>query len=97
MLLPPILYICIRGDNQRIYTGVIISGRKGDTSKIGNSSGIPNLASEIGALCHIFRDIYILSAFPEAALLGTRMGKALKMSISSEIAPYPLVFSPVLL
>tara|TARA_B100000780_G_scaffold171725_1_gene120198 strand:- start:41 stop:277 length:237 start_codon:yes stop_codon:yes gene_type:complete len=77
--------MCIRGDNQRTYTGVIISGRKRDTSKIGKSSRIPNLASEIGALCHIFRDIDVCSAFPEAALLGA-LGKALKMSIYSEIA-----------
>ena len=76
------------GDNQRTYSGVINSGRtKGDTSKIGNLSRIPKLASEIGALCHIFRDIYIFSAFPEAALLGAPKGKALKMSIYSEIAP----------
>ena len=49
--------------------------------KTGNSSRIPNLASEIGALCHIFRDIDVFSAFPEAALLGATLGKALKMSI----------------
>ena len=36
-----------------IYNGVITSG-----NEIGKSiSRIPNLASEIGALCHIFRDI----------------------------------------
>ena len=67
--------------------GVIISGRKKYTSKIGNSSRIPNLASEIGALCHIFRDIDVFSAFPEAALLGETLVKALKMSIFSKIAP----------
>ena len=37
--------------------------------------------------CHIFRDIDIFSAFSEAALLGTTLGKALKMSIYSKIAP----------
>ncbi len=58
-----------------------------DTSKTPNSSRIPNLASEIGALCHIFRDIDVFSAVPEAALLGATLGKALKMSIFSKIAP----------
>jgi hypothetical protein len=53
--------------------GVIISGRKKYTLKIGNSSRIPNLASEIGALCHIFRDIDVFSAFPKAALLGATL------------------------
>ena len=66
---------------------MIISVRKGDTSKIVNSSRIPNLASKIGALCHIFRDIDVFSAFPEAALLGATLGKALKMSTFSKIAP----------
>jgi hypothetical protein len=73
---------------------VIISGEKKHTSKIGNSSRIPNLASEIGALCHIFRDIDIFSAFPEAALLGATLGKALKMSIYSKIAPSFFACSP---
>ena len=77
-----------RGGNQRTHIGVINSGRKKYTSKIGNSSRIPNLASEIGALCHIFRDIDVFfSAFPEAALLGATLEKALKMSIYSKIAP----------
>ena len=58
-----------------------------DTSKTPNSSRIPNLASEIGALCHIFRDIDVFSAVPEAALLGATLGKTLKMSIFSKIAP----------
>jgi hypothetical protein len=49
--------------------------------------GFRILASEIGALCQIFRDLYIFSAFPEAALLGTTMGKALKISIYSKISP----------
>ena len=48
-------------------------------SKIENLSIIPNLASEIGALCHIFLDIDVFSAFHKAALLGTTLGKALKM------------------
>ena len=71
---------------------VIIRGREkislqaqNYTSEIGNSSRIPKLASEIGALCHIFRDIYVFRAFPEAALLGATLGKALKMSISRNI------------
>ena len=55
------------------------------------------MASEIGALCHIFRDINVSGAFPEAALLGETLVKAMKMSIFSKIAPQPLVFSPVLL
>ena len=68
---------------------MINSGRKRRyTSKIGNSSRIPNLASTgIGALCHIFRDIDVSGAFPEAALLGATLGKPLKMSIFSKIAP----------
>jgi len=45
----------------------------------------------------IYRDIYVFSAFPEAALLGTTLGKALKMSICSKIAPQTLYVSPVLL
>ena len=48
---------------------------KRDTSKTGNSSRTLNLASETGALCHIFRDIDVSSAFPEAALLGTTYSK----------------------
>ena len=58
-----------------------------DTSKTPNSSRIPNLASEIGALCHIFRDIDVFIVFPAAALLGETLVKALKMSIFSKIAP----------
>ena len=64
---------------------------------IGNLSRIPNMASKIGALCHIFREINVSSAFPEAALLGETLVKALKMSISSKIARLPLFFLPVLL
>ena len=45
------------------------------------------MASEIGALCHIFRDINVSGAFPEAALLGETLVKAMKMSIFSKIAP----------
>jgi hypothetical protein len=76
----PYVYIYM-GDNQRTYSGVINSGRtKGDTSKIGNLSRIPNLASEICALCHMFRDIDVFSAFPKAALLGATLLKAPKMS-----------------
>ena len=41
-----------------------------DTSKTPNSTRIPNLASKIGAICHIFRDIGVFGAFPLAALLG---------------------------
>ena len=65
---------------------MIISGRKRDTSKIGKSSRIPNLASEIGALCHIFRDIDVISAFTEVVLLGATLRKALKTSKYSKIA-----------
>ena len=57
-----------------------------DTSKTLNSTRIPNLASEIGATSHIFRDIDVFSAFPLAALLGATMGKALKTSVPSKIA-----------
>ena len=49
-----------------------------DTSKTQNPTRIPNLASKIGATCHIFRDIDVFSAFSLAALLGATMGKALK-------------------
>ena len=56
-----------------------------DTSKTLNSTRIPNLASKVGATCHIFRDIDVFSAFPLAALLGATMGKALKTSISRNI------------
>ena len=33
------------------------------------------MASEIGTFCHIFRDIDVVSAFHEVALLGDAMGK----------------------
>ena len=36
---------------------------------------------------HIFRDINVSGAFPEAALLGETLVKAMKMSIFSKIAP----------
>ena len=56
-----------------------------DTSKTPNSTRIPNLASKIGATCHVFRDIDVFRAFPLAALLAAlldaTMGKALKTSI----------------
>ena len=45
------------------------------------------MASEIGALSHIFREINVPSAFPEAALLGETLVQALKMSIFSKISP----------
>ena len=64
------MHMHIWGGKQRTFIGVINSGRKKYTSKIVNSSRIPNLALEIGALCHIFRDIEVFSVFPEAALLG---------------------------
>jgi hypothetical protein len=42
---------------------------------------IPNLASEMGgSLSYIFRDIDVFSAFPEAALFGSTLGKALKIA-----------------
>ena len=71
-----------------IVVGVIFSGRKGGYlyNKTPNSTRIPNLASKIlGAICHIFRDIDVYSAFPLAALLGATMGKALKTSIYRNI------------
>jgi hypothetical protein len=43
------------------------------------------MASKIGAICHIFRDIGVFGAFPLASLLGATMGKALKTSISRNI------------
>ena len=81
------MYIWVRGGKQRTCIGVINSGRKKYTSKIGNLSRIPNLASKIGAPCHIFRYIDVVSAFPEVALLGETLVKALKMSIFSKISP----------
>ena len=61
---------------------------------------IPNLASEIGALCHIFRDIDVFSAFPEAALLGATLGKALKNVNTFEnrtLTPICFACSPLIL
>ena len=56
-----------------------------DTSKTPNSTRIPNLASEIGATRHVFRDIDVFVLFSLAALLGATMGKALKTSVSRKI------------
>ena len=56
-----------------------------NTSKTPNSTRIPNLASEIGATRHVFRDIDVFVLFSLAALLGATMGKALKTSISRKI------------
>ena len=56
-----------------------------NTSKTPNSTRIPNLASEIGATRHVFRDIDVFVLFSLAALLGATMGKALKTSISRNI------------
>ena len=61
------------------------AGRKIETYKTDTLTVNLNLPSEIGATCHIFRDIDVLSAFPLAALLGSTMGKALKTSISRNI------------
>ena len=47
-----------------------------DTSKTQNSTRIPNLASKIGATCHIFRDIDVFSAFSLAARFGRNHGKS---------------------
>jgi len=58
------IYIRVRGVKKRTnWSGVIFSGKKGHTSKIGNLSRISNLASEIIASCHIFRDVDVISAF----------------------------------
>ena len=43
-------------------------------------------AVRIGATCDLFRNIDVFSAFHEVALLGTTLGKALKMSIDSKTA-----------
>ena len=53
-----------------------MSGNKGDTSKIGKWSRIPNLASEIGATSHIFRYIDVSSAFHEVTLWYNLGGKS---------------------
>ena len=57
----------------------------------------PDLRNTLGALCHILRDIDVISAFTEVALLGATLRKALKTSIYSKIATLHLVVSPVLL
>ena len=55
-------------------------------------------ASEIGALCHIFRDIDVIGAvFTELALLGATMRKALQTSKYSKIATSHQLLPPVLL
>ena len=56
-----------------------------NTSKTPNSTRIPNLASEIGATRHVFRDIDVFVLFSLEALLGATMGKALKTSISRNL------------
>ena len=53
---------------------------------IGNLMYISNLALNIAALCHIFRDIDVISAFTEVALLGATLRKAPKTSKYSKIA-----------
>ena len=65
---------------ERKYIGTINSAREKYTSKIEKLSKNTNLASEIGTLCHIFRDIDVFSAFPEVALLGATLVKALTPS-----------------
>ena len=46
------------------------------------------MASEIGALCHLYFETCTFSVlFHEVALLGATFGKALKMLIYSKIAP----------
>ena len=42
-------------------------------------------AKELGATCHIFRDIDVFSAFPMVAPKRAASGKALKTSISRNI------------
>ena len=61
------------------------------TYKIVNLSRIPNLASEIGAHCHMFRDIDVFSAFTEAALLCATLGRAL---MTNHLTGGPPVSSP---
>ena len=56
------------------------------------------MASEIGALCHIFRYIDVISAFTEVALLGATLKKALKTSRILEncnLAPMFFACSPL--
>ena len=85
------MYVHIIG-NQRAYIGVILSGRKMIcTSKIGNLSRIPNLASEIGALRQIFRDIDVFGASPEAALLGATLEKSVSQSVTTTLLRYQIV------
>jgi hypothetical protein len=55
LLVSPLpIYTYIMGDKLRTYIRVITSGRKRRYLYVGNSSRIPNLASEIGALCQYF-------------------------------------------
>ena len=42
-----------------------------------------------GATSHMFRDIEVISAFTEVALVGVTIGKAQKTSIYSKIATSP--------
>ena len=72
------------GVNQR--TLVVSSGQGGsqpaDISEIahmiGNLTLISNLALNIGALCHIFRDIDVFCAFPMVAPKSAASGKSTK-------------------
>ena len=71
-----------------IGLGVIINGMKLDVSKFVNVTRIPNMASEIGALSHIFGDIdgLVLSARrPSLAAppRGPQMGRYLYSHHSS--------------
>ena len=77
----PYIYVIGVLTSGQLWVGRYLAEGKGHTSKIGNSSRIPNLASEICALCHIFRDIDVISAFSEVAHLGATLRKAPKISI----------------
>ena len=77
-------------NDQRTCIGVIISGikRTEDTSKIVNSSRISNLASKLGAfLSCISRNSRFQCFSSGGPFWVATLGKALKMSIYSKIAP----------
>ena len=68
------------------------------TSKIGNSSRIPNLASEIGALYHMFRDIEVFSASYRGGPFECRLEKStenLNMFENRNLAHFPPACSPL--
>ena len=77
MVLRDISYACMQASPDRTYGARVQSSDRLEENRRGKYRGQ-------GA---IFDYIDIFSAFPEAALLGATLGKALKLSIYSKIAP----------